>query len=344
MDIYIIRNAQRYGPYSENDLLTYVNDGQVLVHDKAVANGDSAERTVGFYLKKAGMKWRIPNKGNIFSQLFTLGSEVIFPISESQLFKFLRHDKRSLILVVVGLIPMLIMNIPFTGFMLFYEVALYFSIIWGLFFYTCFRTPQVGLKPTVLTFFLEQVLVFVLWDITGLPNVNPFYAFVAQSFPVNIVGFVLGVGLTEEFVKLLPLLLVLKWAKEPLIPQTLVFYGLMSGIAFGVYEGVQYQMTVNAQQDYDVSFFLNIARLTSLPFLHACWCGIAGYFLSFAHLYPKYRRGLYTIAIAVPAVLHGLYDSLCGFWGVSLVIVFLVLMLLLIYLNQMKNTQSKLSQ
>ena len=131
---------------------------------------------------------------------------------------------------------------------------------------------------------------------------------------------------------------------EPLIPQTMVFYGLMSGIAFGVYEGVGYQITVNAEQTYDVSFFLNIARLTSLPFLHACWCGIAGYFLAFAHLYPKYRRGLYTLAISVPAIIHGLYDSLSNFWGVSLIMVFIGLMLLMVYLKHGVNYQSKLRQ
>ena len=108
-----------------------------------------------------------------------------------------------------------------------------------------------------------------------------------MHFPFNLLGYVFGVGLTEEFGKMIPLLIILRKAKEPLIPQTMVFYGLMAGISFGVFEGVQYQMTVNAEQTYDVSFFLNIARLTSLPFLHACWCGIAGYFLSFAHLYPK---------------------------------------------------------
>lgn len=118
----------------------------------------------------------------------------------------------------------------------------------------------------------------------------------------------------------------------------------MSGIAFGVFEGVQYQITVNAQQTYDVSFFLNIARLTSLPFLHACWCGIAGYFLSFSNLYPKYRRGLYTLALCVPAVIHGLYDALSNYWLVSLIMVFVGLMLLTVYLKQSVDYQSKLRQ
>lgn len=253
-------------------------------------------------------------------------------------------DQRFIILAIVGLVPMVIMNMPFGGFLLFYEVALYFSIIWGLFFYTCFKTQQVSLKTTLLVFFLTQILVFSLWDILGLPKINPCYALVEAPFPISAFGFVFGVGLTEELVKLLPLIYILRKAKEPLIPQTMVYYGLMSGIAFGVYEGVQYQMTVNAEQAYDVAFFLNIARLTSLPFLHACWCGIAGYFLSFAYLYPKYRRGLYALAIIVPMLIHGLYDTFANFRFLPLAFVFMGLMLLVVYLKQGVNYQSKLRQ
>lgn len=249
-----------------------------------------------------------------------------------------------MILALVGLLPMLIMNIPLGGVFLFYEVSVYFSVIWALFFYACFKTPQVRWKTTLSVFFLTQLCVFVVWDIFGLPSFNPFYILTNTAFPMNIVGYVLGVGLTEEFGKMLPLLFILRKAKEPLIPQTMVFYGLMSGIAFGVFEGVQYQITVNAQQTYDVSFFLNIARLTSLPFLHACWCGIAGYFLSFAQLYPKYRRGLYFLAISVPALIHGLYDALSDYWLVSLVMVFAGLMLLTVYLKQSVDYQSRLRQ
>lgn len=35
MNIYIIRNNQKFGPYTESVLLSYVNNGQVLVQDKA---------------------------------------------------------------------------------------------------------------------------------------------------------------------------------------------------------------------------------------------------------------------------------------------------------------------
>lgn len=36
MNIYIIRNAQRFGPYDEKTLLSYVNNGQILKQDKGV--------------------------------------------------------------------------------------------------------------------------------------------------------------------------------------------------------------------------------------------------------------------------------------------------------------------
>lgn len=343
MEINVIRNSQKYGPYNEQTLLTYVNSGQILLQDKAVLASESTPQTVGYYLKKAGLKCKRENKGNIVSQLNAIGSELIFP--KTSLFsKQFISDQRFLILAVVGLLPMVIMQIPLGGFFIFYAVALYFSVIWGLFFYASFKTPQVKFKTTLLVFFLTQIFVFLVWDIFGIPRINPFYVFVNTMFPLNIVGFIFGVGFTEELAKLIPLLIILRKAKEPLIPQTMVYYGLMSGIAFGVYEGVQYQMTVNSEQAYDVAFFLNIARLTSLPFLHACWCGIAGYFLSFSYLYPKYRRGLYALAIIVPMLIHGLYDTFANFRFLPLVFVFVGLMLLVVYLRQSVNYQSKLRQ
>ena len=336
MDINIIRNNQRYGPYDEQSLLSYVNSGQILLHDKAIAVGEKEPQTVGYYLKRANLKSHIQDKGNILMQIAAIGGELLFPRTTLFSKQFLL-DQRFLILALVGLFPMLIMQIPLGGFFVFYEV------FWGLFFYDCFKTPQVGLKTSLAVFFITQAFVFAAWGF-GLPNLNPFYAFTETVFPLNIIGYTLGVGFTEELAKAVPLLIILYKAKEPLIPQTVVYYGLISGIAFGVWEGVQYQMTVNAEQEYTVSFYLNILRLTSLPFLHACWCGIAGYFLSFAHLYPKYRKGLYVLAFTIPALIHGLYDSISSWPFVSLFLVFIGLMLLMVYLKQTVNYQSKLRQ
>ena len=160
-----------------------------------------------------------------------------------------------------------------------------------------------------------------------------------------MIFFVFAVGLTEEFVKSIALFIISAKSREVLIPHTLVFYGLVSGIAFGVFEGVQYQMGANRIYEYSQSFFMNIARLTSLPFLHAIWCGIAGYFIGFAAIYPKYRKSLYFLAIAIPALLHGFYDTFCGsLWGIliALSINFLAVGLLMCYLKNDTNYQQRL--
>ena len=72
MNIYVIRNNQQYGPYDEHTLLSYVNSGQILLHDKAMLVGESTPQTVRYYLNKAGLKCKRENKGNIFFGLMLL--------------------------------------------------------------------------------------------------------------------------------------------------------------------------------------------------------------------------------------------------------------------------------
>ena len=340
--IYIIRNNKDYGPYDETTLLSYVNSGQILLHDQARDANSTEMNTVGFFLKKYGLKPNIVHAGNLVYQLKQIGSELIIPKDSFVNRKWL-SDKKLLTLAAVGLFPTLLMTIPVGTYGIFYAISLYFACIWGVFFYYLFKTVQVSLKTTISVFFIAQAFVFLVWDVLGLPSLNPFYALTDLVFPFNLAGYTFGVGLTEELAKAIPLVLIYRKSKEPLLPQTLVFYGLMSGIAFGVFEGVQYQMTVNVQLDYTSAFFMNIARLTSLPFIHAIWCAIAGYFIAFAHLYPKYRKSLFFLAIAVPAILHGLYDTLCGSITLAAVMIcLLAVVLLMTYLKQGINYQSKL--
>lgn len=340
--VYILRNNQKYGPYDIAVLLTYVNSGQILSQDKALDATTNQITTVGRILKRNGQNPKIASAGGLGSQLKQIGKELIVPKTSFQKHQWLQ-DKRLLTLALVGLVPLAVMFIPMPALLIFYTVSLYFACIWGLFFYYFFKTPQVSGKTTVKLFFLTQLAVFVIFS--GINQLNPFYIFTSSAFPINWLGFVLGVGITEEFAKALPVYILAKRANEPLIPQTVVFYGLMSGIAFGVFEGVQYQTTVNANLDYTSAFFMNIARLTSLPFLHAVWCGIAGYFISFAQLYPKYRKALYFLAIAIPAFLHGSYDTFCGSqlgMIVAFPITFIGVILLMTYLKKGVDYQSRL--
>ena len=338
----ITRNTTDYGPYDEYTVARFVEEGKLLLNDKARDTYSGQTDTIKTFLDRAGIHPRIKHNGSVTEQLNNLGSEFIIPREEITRQGFMQ-DTRLLILALVGLSLSVIMLLPIGGWLAFYVVSLYFATIWGLFFYYFFRTRQVNVKTTVSTFFLTQIAVFIIFS--GLNGLNFFYLFTNAPFPLSIVGYIAGVGLTEEFAKMIPLLILAHRAKEPLLPQTLVYYGLMSGIAFGVFEGVQYQTTVNAQADYTTAFVLNIARLTSLPFLHAIFSGICGYFTAFARLYPRYRKSLYALAIAVPATLHGLYDAFAGvFYPVAIAIAFFAVILLMAYLRKSTTFQARLRQ
>lgn len=340
--IIITRNNKDYGPYDIGTLVRFVEEGKLLLHDKATDTSTGMKDTLGHILALYGAKPKCHHEGSIFSQLAKIGREFIFPVEEINK-QAVIENHRLLLLAVVGLSLSVIMLLPegFNGYLMFYIISLYFASIWGLFFAYFFRTHQVSLKTTILTFFITQIGVFTIFS--GLNSLNFFYIFVSTSFPMNLLGFILGVGVTEEFAKMIPLLLIQKKAKQPLTPQTMVYYGLIAGIAFGVFEGVQYQTTVNVQASYTTAFVLNVARLTSLPFLHAMFSGIAGYFIGMAGLYPRYRMSLYLLAIAIPAILHGCYDSLSTVsYIAALGVAFLSVILLMAYLKKNTNFRERL--
>lgn len=340
--IIVIRNSHEYGPYDEQTVAGFVEEGKLLRNDRARDVETGREGTIELLLLEKGIHPHVKNNGSLSKQLGHVGSDIVLPHEDMR-----RHnlfdDKRLLTLAIVGLSLSVIMLLPIGGYLVFYAVSLYFAVIWGLFFYYLFSTRQVNIHTTVWTFFLTQAGVFLIFGL--LHSLNFFYFFTKLAFPLSIVGYVLGVGLTEEFTKMIPLFILQRRSREPMLPQTMVYYGLMAGIAFGVFEGVQYQTTINTQADYTTAFVLNIARLTSLPFLHAIWCGIAGYFIGMAGLYPRYRHALWFLALFIPATLHGLYDSFAGVaYIVSLIVAFFSVLLLMAYMRRSGKLRERLRE
>lgn len=344
---YVFKEDGLLGPFSINDIRSFVNSGLVLKRDLAFrADTPNVEKRVEEILSEKGMSTKVEHRGNLFEQIKSIGTELILPHTVFTKEPW-QKDSRLFILALAGLTLSILMPfLPFVpSFAIFYIVALYFSVIWGLFFHYLFKTSQVSIKLSVGLFFLCQLIVFIVWDILGLPQLNPLYKLLdSEPRVLSAFSYIFGVGLTEEFFKLIPILCILHFSKRVLRPQTMVYYGLISGIAFGVFEGVHYQMGENFRifsdtslaEGYVVTFVLNIARLTCLPFLHAIWCGIASYFSSFAYLYPRYRIALYTLAILVPATLHGLYDytaSISSLLTIPVVIVSVVLLMVYLSIN-----------
>ncbi len=132
-----------------------------------------------------------------------------------------------------------------------------------------------------------------------------------NGFVLSFVGFTLGVGLCEELVKTIPVF----WHRSPDTGRAwrgMLIWGLASGAGFGIAEGIMYSSRyyngVSGPGIYLVRFLSCVA-------LHAIWSGSAAILL-------YQRRDLFTgldswydwifptiFIVAVPAVLHGLYDT-----------------------------------
>ena len=338
----IFRNNQNFGPYTLDVLKKYVEEGKILTSDKAQDQHSNDITTVKEIFKSKNISIKRQNNGSIIKQVLTIGRELLIP-SFDFIKKDLFKDKRLIYLASIGLAPAFLIRFTFESYLTFYAIALYFSVLWAVFFFSQFRTHQIEIKKTIVIFFLSQITALILVNLQSFPPFSILYSFTDSSIIIaRIVGFIFGVGILEEFIKSVPLYFILNKTKEPLIPQTLVLYGLISGIGFGVLEGVIYQTGVNSELEYNSAFFMNVARLTSLPFLHAIWCGISGYFLSFSQLFPLNRKGLFLLSISVPAILHGLYDVFT--WSIiGLAITIFSVLLLVFYIKKCLDYQSKLN-
>jgi RsiW-degrading membrane proteinase PrsW (M82 family) len=134
-----------------------------------------------------------------------------------------------------------------------------------------------------------------------------------SGFFSSFVGFTLGVGLCEELCKALPLF-VYCWFRPQQNWRGAFLWGLAAGAGFGVAEGVIYS------QDYYNGIAgpgIYLVRFISCVALHAVWTGTIGIAINqrqdFLQWDPEqwWRLPLGVVwVIAVPMVLHGLYDTM----------------------------------
>lgn len=345
----IVRDDGNLGPFNESEVVEFVRNGLLLSREKCYDTlRPGSIMTIGDALKSRGISTKVQQSGSIFRQFKTIGGELLLPktVFSAEPWK---RNRRLMLMAIVGLFLSVLINIAefLPDIIIFYLVSLYFAIIWGLFFYYLFCTEQVKLKTTIFTIFSTQIITTVLFYVLGIGE------YLIEILGYNFLGCTIGIGVPEELTKLAIVFLILSKSKEILSPATMVYYGLMSGIAFGIYEGVIYQTSTNysilienefSSTAYTQSFLLNIARLTTLPFLHAVWCGIGSYYVACSFSFPHYKKSLITLAILIPAVLHGIYDFLLfnEMSILSIPVVFLSVILLMVYLARHKKLEQKI--
>jgi RsiW-degrading membrane proteinase PrsW (M82 family) len=153
------------------------------------------------------------------------------------------------------------------------------------------------------------VIIYVLWLIgySYAAAMDP-----SSGFFSSLAGFTFGVGLCEEFVKLLPLLLCLRRGVA-LDLRGAVAWGMAMGIGFGVSEAIHYAGAYyNGIYGAEVYFI----RFISCVSLHTVWSGLAAA-LAWSRR-EEFEAPEKWYGILIPAVfsiggsmvLHGVYDTL----------------------------------
>lgn len=228
-----------------------------------------------------------------------------------------------------------------------WAIGTYFALLWGYVLWALVQPGQLKRRNLLLiSLFTAVVGVFLVLTLQKLPFISALYTATEWHFsPVRLLGFVGGVGLLEEAVKLLPVFWLAVKLREISTPREAAFYAGVSGLAFGVAEAVAYSIQytelntigmaygVVGSGNYVVSEFL---RLITLPFLHCVFSGIAGYYLGLSLLAPQRRTALLLLGIGVTAVLHGLYDFFAGGW-LGLVVAGVTILTFVAYLRSAEH-------
>lgn len=197
-----------------------------------------------------------------------------------------------------------------------YLFGVYFAVVQGAVIHMFLRPRRVDLvdvlRVGVFTAFAGIVFVSLA---QRLPGLDLLYAAARGSNPgQRLFGFVFGVGLAEELTKAFPLWWIFVRGREPGNLREITFLGCVSGFAFGVAEAVSYsigyaELLRSGEFGFEQYLVAQFTRLITLPLLHAVFSGIAGHFIGLGVERPHARRALFACAIAIPAVLHGFYNT-----------------------------------
>lgn len=159
-----------------------------------------------------------------------------------------------------------------------------------------------GRGVVMLLFYLVK---FIGWSYASADNPE-------SSFVLSFVGFTCGVGLCEELCKALPMLR--RFTRGPGMGwRNAAVWGLASGVGFGVAEGILYSARFYNGLATPTTY---VVRFVSCVALHALWSAAVG--IALWKRQDTIRNNddpaSYAVAVlkvlAVPMILHGLYDTL----------------------------------
>ncbi|MDC1505828.1 PrsW family glutamic-type intramembrane protease [Winogradskyella sp.] len=332
---YIKRNTKEFGPFNADKVKAACVSGNILLRDLIRHENTQKHITVAEFIELNNIQIQQTEEriDEVFFNIFKLQSVFINP------FKYLNSSIKEnaiiYILLAIVLIPVLTLftsGIPMLSYSIY---GVYFASIWVLILYKIIATKQTDLK-IILTISITTILASI-FSLELFHQTSIWSVFEKLIYSNNIISkffaMLFGVAILEETLKQLFVYVTIIRVKKVILPRTAILYGMIAGLSFGIFEGIEYQMNLNKSFSVDVNYFTNIIRITSLPFFHAIWAGIGAYFISLSFIELKYKYSFRIMGLFIPALLHALYNTFgLNVFGIAIII--LSSILLTVYLTK----------
>ncbi len=202
--------------------------------------------------------------------------------------------------------------------------ALFFALVWGVIFKLYILRDHSSWKLPLFSLFFTGIAGIWLLLFIYKHALPEGYLELSRSknFLASLAGFVFQVGLWEELLKALPLLILLFWKRASLNPNQLITMGVFSGLGFAAFENLHYGERAIVSSYALTSLYgaeglasgvqnamiLVMLRAVSLVFCHGVWSGIVGYFVAAAMVRQRRLIAFILLGLGISSILHGVYN------------------------------------
>jgi len=180
-------------------------------------------------------------------------------------------------------------------------------ILWLLFYLREDRHPEP--KRLLLLAFIGGMASAVVAVVTELALIgHEGFISLNQNILGNTIITFLIIGVIEEYVKYLPVKLLILGKHDFDEPVDAMIYMMTAALGFAALENALFILPI-IQQDVLVGLGVTANRFLGANLLHALSSGTVGFFLARAWFLPQ-RRHFVALGILIAAVLHALFNSL----------------------------------
>jgi RsiW-degrading membrane proteinase PrsW (M82 family) len=177
-------------------------------------------------------------------------------------------------------------------------------LFWAGYHYYKDRQLPEPLSHLLLAFILgvgSFYLGMFMYRALGLVNLRfDAYLLAETNLPGLFAYAILAIGVIEELAKMIPFLLIVIHFKEFNEPIDGIIYASFIALGFAAVENIQYLRYAPGLEAW--------ARGFAGPVIHIVFASIWGYYIGRARLCRRYLPGTIFAALAITAMLHGIYD------------------------------------